>query len=93
MTNTNTATFKSSDEVIAAFNSGKSVWVIYSKPRAMITAIEKVTDNLVRITVNGDSGLHCASHLLTETQRPRATDSNAVNRRFFSGLMKALGGE
>lgn len=80
------------DEAIRLFNFGKPVWVIYSKPRAVITAIEKVTDGLVRITVNGDTGLHCAAHLQTEREpRKRAADNNAVNRRFFNGLMKALG--
>lgn len=82
----------SSDDAVAAFSSGKPVWVLHSKPRALVTAVEKVTDGLVRVTVNGDTGLHCAAHLLTESSpRQRATDSNAVNRKFFNGLMKALG--
>lgn len=82
-----------SDEAVRAFNSNKPLWVTGSKPRATMTAIEKVTDGLVRITtINGDSGLHCAVHLQTEREpRKRATDSNAVNRQFFNGLMKALG--
>jgi len=89
-----TTAMRNSDEAVAVFNSGKPVWVIYSKPLAVITAIEKVTDGLVRITVNGVTGLHCASGLLIESApRQKAADSNAVNRRFFNGLMKALGDE
>jgi hypothetical protein len=80
-----------SNEAIGVFQSGKSLWVIHSKPRVLVTAIEKVTDSLVRITVNGETGLHCAAHLQTEPEpRPQRTDSNRVNRKFFNGLMKAL---
>ena len=80
-----------SNEAISIFHSNRPLWVLHSKPHAMVTAIEKVTDSLVRITVNGESGLHCAAHLVTErAQRPKTTDSNAVNRRFFNGLMRAL---
>ncbi len=91
MANINTRTMTSSDDAVAVFSSGKPVWVLYSKPQALVTAVEKVTNGLVRVTVNGDTGLHCAAHLLTESEpRKWATDSNAVNRRFFNGLMKAL---
>ena len=82
---------KNSDEAIAVFNAGRPLWVMYSKPRAMVTVIEKVTDGLVRITVNGETGLNSAGTLLTEREpRRRATGSNTVNRRFYNGLMKAL---
>ena len=81
-----------SNEAIAVFEAGKPVWILGSRPRATLTAIEKVTEGLVRITtINGDTGLHCAAHLRTERNpRKAAVDSNAVNRRFFNGLMKAL---
>lgn len=80
-----------SNEAISIFHSNRPLWVLHSKPHAMVTAIEKVTDSLVHVTVNGETGLHCAAHLQTEREsRQRRTDSNAVNRRFFNGLMKAL---
>lgn len=80
-----------SDEAVSAFNSGKPVWITHSKPRALITAIEKITDGLVRVTVHDSVGLHCAAHLQTTRDLPiRSKDSNSVNRKFFEGLMKAL---
>jgi hypothetical protein len=58
-----------SAEAINHFENGQPLYPLHGQ--AYVTAIERVTDSLVKITLStGDTGLHSASNLTVKKSKP-----------------------